>query len=186
LSREQRLQDQAVREFHEGEKHRWVVCLAASRIVGLRDGSTLELAGSIGVDASQVENYARAGLAYRALRRYGGERVHKLRRRLTISHWTALADAWHKYEFPPEAGLDLMQEVAEQDNIIPVVQFRKLLAGLNGDGGEPEWVAHLAAAVKAARKLTHDYGVPGGIYQAAREFLKQTDTVPQAELDRGQ
>lgn len=93
--------ERGLKELQTSTTHAWVACLIASRIVGKRDGTTALYAEKWKKSPSQIENYARAGLGYRAFRRH--LRIEFVKA-LYPSHFTAAYSAWLRYEFDPQVS----------------------------------------------------------------------------------
>jgi hypothetical protein len=98
---ESRRLDRGLKELQTSTTHAWVACLIASRIVGKRDGTTALYAEKWMKSPSQIENYARAGLGYRAFRRH--LRIENVKA-LYPSHFTAAYTSWLRYEFDPQVA----------------------------------------------------------------------------------
>ena len=89
----------AVTNYRRGERHRWVTCLAASRVVGnYAEGETVNLAKDLGVSTMHVGRMAKAGMAYRMFRRYNpGVRGEVA----SPKHFYTMWDLWQEFEFSP-------------------------------------------------------------------------------------
>jgi hypothetical protein len=155
------------------------VCELAEQIVGGNyNGATTELAGRCGISVSQVENLARAGLAWKSLEAIGidSERRWHCRKVLPITHWTAFMDLWVQIEFDPTEAFETLYEAAGDgeipDKIITVTGLRKIIQDLYGNGGRMDWEQHLKEATGKLKKLKDDYGVPEHIRLAAEDFIK--------------
>lgn len=144
--------------YKDREKYnRYVVCLIASRIVGnYQNGATERLAQNLGVTASRVNDYARAGECYRFMRRLGLNSQIALS--LSSDH---LADAWmwfSKCEMPPSDIVTDLQTAATER--MTREQFGKLMRDHYGDKPAPEWGSQLAKIEGKLASLSVDTDVP--------------------------
>lgn len=137
--------------------NRYVLCLIASRIVGQYErGATERLAQNIGVTANRVQDYARAGDAYRFFRKLGIN--WGVLSCISSDH---LADAWlwfNKLEMPPTEIVADLRTAAESR--MTREQFGKLMRDHYGDKPAPEWGAQLAKIGNRLATLSVDTAVP--------------------------
>jgi hypothetical protein len=170
------LEERAIAGYRLGTAYRWVSCLAAERIVGRYErGAAQEVANALNITVSQVENLARAGLAYRELRRISPY-VHVLRERYTISHFTAFANLMYQIEFHPADGLRAWLEMdsmyRDEQLALTVQTFTRLMREEFGQSGKADWEIHLERGSSLIMRAAHDYGMPDHLRQAAQEFLE--------------
>lgn len=142
------LHRRAVTYYRRGTDNRWVACLAASRIVGNYErGATLALAQDLAISASQVENLAYAGMAYRTFRRFGLD--SETRRRLTPSHFSVW-QLFTRLEIDPAELVSELRTAAE--NGVSCAGLSKALVEMYGDGKDDETPAErFTQSMQAAR-----------------------------------
>ena len=104
--------DRAVSNYQLGDRHRWVTCLAASRVVGnYAEGETIKLAKALGVSTMHVGRLAKAGMAYRLFRRYNP----RVRGRIASpKHFYTMFDLWQKFEFHPREAAEQLRTALEE------------------------------------------------------------------------
>lgn len=104
--------DRAVSNYQLSDRHRWVTCLAASRVVGnYAEGETIKLAQALGVSIMHVGRLAKAGMAYRLFRRYNP----KVRGRIASpKHFYTMFDLWQKFEFHPREAAEQLRTALEE------------------------------------------------------------------------
>ena len=80
-------------------RHRWVLAIIANKVVGMRDGMTMQLAQVCGLSAPDaVEHWAKAHDLYTRIRYVSAYAAHKFRDEFTVSHFYVMADLESKYE----------------------------------------------------------------------------------------
>ena len=111
--------DRAVSNYQRGERHRWVTCLAASRVVGnYSEGETIKLAQALGVSTMHVGRLAKAGMAYRLFRRYNP----KVRGQIASpKHFYTMWDLWTRYEFHPREAAEQLRTAVEEGTSVEVL-----------------------------------------------------------------
>ena len=104
--------DRAVSNYQLGDRHRWVTCLAASRVVGnYAEGETIKLAKALGVSTMHVGRLAKAGMAYRLFRRYNP----RVRGRIASpKHFYTMFDLWSQLEFDPREAAEQLRMAVEE------------------------------------------------------------------------
>ena len=104
--------DRAVSNYQLGDRHRWVTCLAASRVVGnYAEGETIKLAKALGVSTMHVGRLAKAGMAYRLFRRYNP----RVRGRIASpKHFYTMWDLWQELEFHPREAAEQLRTALEE------------------------------------------------------------------------
>ena len=171
---------EAISKYREGTASRWAFAEASEKIVGRYErGATLDLAARCGISTSMCEDYARAGLIWKtALMQFPEQQkqLERMRAVLPISHWTTLADLWKRLEFELYDGLTLLEEVAAEDKIITVMEWRSLLLGHFADGGgKMEWQAKFDTAIAKLGSMVNDFGCPETLRSLAQSFLREAN-----------
>ena len=135
------------KHFDRGERHRWVSCLAASRIVGRYEhGATRRLAEGLGCSVDYVERLAKAGIAYRSLRRFRPRSEDgKL---ASPKHFYTMWDLWYKHEFSPREAAEQLRVAAEEG-----VSVEQMSLHVRNEHEPPEnEYNRFCADIQAARK----------------------------------
>ncbi len=160
--------DRCIKYYRAGSDKRWVACLAASRVVGGYDrNATSHLAYALSLSISQVENLAKAGKAYRALRRFGVD--SEVRKALTPSHFAAMWDLKHKLRFDDhEAAAQLRTAAIES---VSVAQMAGLITGEYSEG-EPQYLKWADKMFDAAKKMVESVDVPEHVQRAGYHYMQ--------------
>jgi hypothetical protein len=158
--------------YRRGTASRWLSCLAASRIVGDHaPGQTKRLAQTLAVDVSAVEDMARAGLTYRALRP-GRPELVGVRQSLTYSHFAAAGELMRAYDISPHEMIEQLRMAAEQG--ASVRAFKSLIAGEHGPAPEG-WLAVLDRMRRLALNLQVRGDLPAGLVKIVDRFIKDVE-----------
>jgi hypothetical protein len=138
----------AVTNYRRGERHRWVTCLAASRVVGnYAEGETVNLAKDLGVSTMHVGRMAKAGMAYRMFRRYNpGVRGEVA----SPKHFYTMWDLWQEFEFSPREAAEQLRTALEEGT-----SAESLATFVRGEHEHrsQEWVRFVADINTAKRRL---------------------------------
>ena len=138
----------AVTNYRRGERHRWVTCLAASRVVGnYAEGETVNLAKDLGVSTMHVGRMAKAGMAYRMFRRYNpGVRGEVA----SPKHFYTMWDLWQEFEFSPREAAEQLRTALEEGTSAETLAT--YVRGEHEEQGQ-EWVRFVADINTAKRRL---------------------------------
>jgi hypothetical protein len=133
----------------------------------------MALATDLATTVSAVERMARAGVMYRYLRPFAGPDLHRIRNRLSYSHFSVVAELWKRYEFSPDEAIDYLNTAAEEGS--SVVYLRKIITDMNDGDGTPEWRKRLDKITNEMSKLINDYGLPEELRELAVDFVELTE-----------
>src|SRR3990167_1800448 len=103
------------------DKSDWIVCLAAAKVVGLRDGATERIATENNVSVDSVERRARAGRTYRAICKQFPEAVG-LKRQLRFSFFEAIGRKIEDKIMNHSEAYERLMDAAQDKTLIE--QFR--------------------------------------------------------------
>ena len=153
MSQLHRNHHRAVSNFRRGERHRWVTCLAASRIVGnYAEGETVRLAKGLGISTMHVGRMAKAGMAYRMFRRYNpGVRGEVA----SPKHFYTMWDLWQEFEFSPREAAEQLRTALEEGTSAETLAT--FVRGEHEDQGQ-EWIRFVADINAAKRRLERAAG----------------------------
>src|SRR4030043_457244 len=172
-NRKERLHPQAVEYYRAGTSQRWRACLAAYRIVGsYQKGETSSLAYDLRISVSQVENLARAGLAYVQLRPTCQD-LPDYRRVLTYSHFAVLGDLIRKYDIPLTEAIEQIRTAAEEG--ASVEQMRSALEGEYNPDGHKTWEDNFKTISKACDYILSEINVPEHAHWIAENVKDMVD-----------
>ena len=148
------LEARALRAWQTGNKHRWVTCLAASRIVGQYEpGETENFSKALGLSLSQTQNLAKAGLGFRAWRKYGLD--WQVLKRITPSHVSAAAELAIRHDLLPRDIVADLMICAE--NGYSVMALRAMIAKQNGDDKDlAYYITRILALLRKALKVADE------------------------------
>ena len=80
------------------QRCRWALAIIAYRVVGLRDGMTMQLAQSLGLRGPDaVEHWRKAHDLYKQIRFKSAHTAHKFRDEFTVSHFYSMYDMVNRY-----------------------------------------------------------------------------------------
>jgi hypothetical protein len=99
----------------------WIVCLAAAKVVGLRDGATERIANENHVSEDTVERRARAGRTYLAMRKQYPEAAN-LRNQLRFAYFEAIGRKIEGKVMNYSEAYERLMEAAQDKTLIQ--QFR--------------------------------------------------------------
>jgi hypothetical protein len=137
--------------------HRWISAAACSRLVGKRNGATMELAMELGFpEQDTAEQLAKAWKMYRYCKtsEQAADRkmTRELRRRFGYTRFLRLYELWRVYEFSPAVAVDYLEHnggnIAMEKFVIDV------------EDPKPEWYRRSERVYADVFKLTTDLDVP--------------------------
>jgi len=115
--------------WRKGDEYEWRVCLAASYVVGERDGGTARIASENHVTEDSVERRARAGRAFHELERLYPDDSAGLRKQLRWRYFEAAGRAVEQQLMGWQTVHEYLMDAAQDG--LRIEQFRARLPAQN-------------------------------------------------------
>jgi hypothetical protein len=162
----------AVNSFKKGESARWVACAMAEKIVGeYSPGLTLDLAKELAVSASYVRRMAGSYRTYLDMKKeVGAGEARRLRRGLTIGHFSCVGELWRRYDLSPSDATEYLEVALEEG--ASVEYLRGVIESENETSMTDEWVRPLRQVYSLATRISTTYGVPEKLREATKTYLQ--------------
>ena len=131
--------------YRRGESSRWGAAFYAARVVGLRDGTTRELAQHLSVSDDTIYDLAKAAITWKTLRQAAsvmGEHdvfraISECRRHLTWSHFAEAGKLAKRFDLSPRDLFAMLNEAAKDGT--PVKAMVKLITDEQDDAPAQDW-----------------------------------------------
>ncbi len=164
-----------IQGLRDSDSSVWVACLSASRIVGNYDeGATKDfaeaMAAAIGkkLSVSQIENYAKAGVAYRFLRKFAKD-LPAIRRATSMTHFGVMWELFRKYEFSPLDMVEDLRTAAEND--VSVASMKIEITNREEHSETPDWELRGKTIYKKMKRLIEDPELLPPIAKVADDWI---------------